>query len=288
MRFQSVTYNLMLQHCVKRENNGTMKKNLLLMLLFVSLSACENQINPAITADFLVKQIISESGDQRQVKDFTYSNNGKLRSVIHDLNTNEGANEYVETTNFLYDNEQLIFKTFSYQSTNVLHRQDSITYFGNGLIDKLYTAYSENGTMTVSWINEFEYNDDGTTKQRTSYNPTSPDTELSNRYYWSNGNIIKTEHYYQDALRYEASYQYDGASNYKLGNPFFSDFEFSTTTKNNITKAQYTDYSGLLDLACNPCIFSYEYNEFNLPKKVTYDWGSTDYITYDIIDDVTN
>lgn len=265
-----------------------MKKELLLTLLFVSLSACENQINPAIAADFQVKEIISESGDQRQAKDFTYSNNGKLLSVIHDFNTNEGANEYVETTNFLYDNEQLIFKIYSYQATNVLHRQDSLTYFRNGLIDKLYAAYPENGSMIVSWINEFEYNADGTIKQRTSYNPTSPDTGLSNRYYWSNGNIIKIEHYYQDALRYEVSYQYDGASNYKLGNPFFSNFEFSATTKNNITQVEYTDYSGLLDLACNPCSFSYEYNEFNLPKKVTYNWGSIDYITYHILDDITN
>lgn len=265
-----------------------MKKNLLLIILFVSLSACENQINPSIASNFQVKQIISESGDQRQLKDFTYSNSGQLLSVVHDFNTNEGANEYVETTNFLYDNERLLFKTFSYQSTDALHRQDSLTYLGNGLIDKLYSAYSENGTMIVSWVSEFEYNDDGTIKQRTSYNPRSTDTRLSNRYYWSNGNIIKIEHYYQDALRYEANYEYDGASNYKLGNPFFSDFEFSATTKNNITKAKYTDYSGLLDLACNPCNFSYEYNEFNLPRKVTYDWASIDYITYDIKDNITN
>ncbi len=272
---------------VKRENNGTMKKSLFLILLFVSLSACENQINPSLAADFQIKQIISESGDQRQLKDFAYSNSGNLLSVVHDFNTNQGANEYVETTNFLYDNEQLTFKTFSYQSNGELHRRDSLTYFGNGLIDKLYSAYSENGTMVVSWVSEFEYNDDGTIKQKTSYNPTSPDTELSNRYYWSNGDIIKIESYYQDALRYEASYQYDGASNYKLGNPFFSNFEFSAATKNNITQVKYTDYSGLLDLACNPCTLSYEYNELNLPKKVTYNWGSIDYITYDILDNVT-
>lgn len=288
MRFNSVTYNLKVQHGVKRENNGTMKKNLLLILFFVSLSACENQINPLITTDFQVKQIISEAGDQRQVKDFTYGSGGKLLSVIHDFNTNEGANEFIETTNFFYDNEQLLFKTFSYQSTGELHRQDSLTYLGNGLIDRLYSAYSDNGTMIVSWVSEFEYNDDGTLKQRTSYNPRSTDTRVSNRYYWSNGNIVKIEAYSYETLRYEASYKYDGASNYKLGNPFFSDFEFGTITKNNITQVKYTDYSGLLDLACNPCNFSYEYNEFNLPKKVTYDWSSVDYIIYDIQDDITN
>lgn len=265
-----------------------MKKSLLIILLFVSLSACENQINPLITADFQIKQIISESGDQRQIKDFTYSNGGKLLSVVHDFNTNEGANEFIETTNFLYDNEQLLFKNFSYQSTGELHRQDSLTYLGNGLVDRLYSAYSDNGTMIVSWVSEFEYNDDGTLKQRTSYNPRSTDTQVSNRYYWGNGNIIKIETYSYGTLRYEASYQYDNASNYKLGNPFFSDFEFSPVSKNNVTRVKYTDYSGLLDLACNPCNFSYEYNEFNLPKKVTYDWSSVDYITYDIQDDITN
>ncbi|MBO3698325.1 hypothetical protein [Roseivirga sp. E12] len=265
-----------------------MKKHLLLTLLLLSFWACENEIDPSRVADFTVSKIVIEQGDQRQVQDFNYNTNGKLVSVINDINANVGSNEYIEVTNFLYENNQLAFKTYSYQSTDTVHRQDSLTYYGNGKIHKVYSSYAYGGIMAPNWVSEYTYNDDGTLRSRTSYNPTSPDTEVSNRFYWENGNVVKTEHSYGDALMYEVFYQYDNYPNYKLGNPFFSDYEISLANRNNLAQARYKDYSGLLDLACNPCNYSYEYNDFNLPKKVTYDWGSSAYITYDVKDNITN
>ncbi|OEK01593.1 hypothetical protein BFP97_08710 [Roseivirga sp. 4D4] len=261
-----------------------MKKYLLLALSLTFIYSCENDgiIDPNFTGNFLISQIVSQQGDQRQQQGFSYNSNGRLLSVIDNRNTNNPSNEYVEVTNFIYANDQLILKTFRYQPTDEIHRQDSITYYGNGLIHEVHSSYNSEGTMKPSWVSEYVYNDNGTLRSRTSYNPISLDTEVSNRYYWENGNVVKIEHFYGDALQYESFYLYDNAQNYKLGNPFFSDYEISLATQNNITQARYKDYSGLLDLACNPCNTSYEYNDFNLPKKVTYHWGTELSISYDI------
>lgn len=261
-----------------------MKKYLLPLLSLLLICACENGefIDPNFTGNFLVTQIISEQGDQRQVQDFSYSSNRRLLSVIDNQNTNNPSNEYVEVTDFNYQNGQLTLKTFRYQSADEIHRLDSITYYANGLIYAVHSSYNYEGNMRPSWVSEYTYNDNGTVRSRTSYNPISLDTEVSDRYYWENGNVVKIEHFYGDALQYESFYLYDNAQNYKLGNPFFSDYEISLANQNNITQARYKDYSGLLDLACNPCNTSYEYNDFNLPEKVTHDWGSVLHITYDI------
>ncbi len=261
-----------------------MKKYLLPVFGLLLICSCENEeiIDHNFTGNFLVSQLVSEQGDQRQVQDFSYDSNGRLLTVIDNRNTNNPSNEYIEVTDFIYENDQLTLKTFSYQSTDEIHRQDSITYYGNGLIHEVHSSYNSGGVMRLSWVSEYTYNDDGTLRSRTSYNPVSLDTEVSNRYYWEYGNVVKIEHFYGDALQYESFYLYDNAQNYKLGNPFFSDYEVSLATQNNITQARYKDYSGLLDLACNPCNTSYEYNDFNLPERVTYDWGSALNITYDI------
>ncbi len=263
-----------------------MKKHFLLALLFLNLLACENEFNPAIVDNFSISQIITVQGDQNQVQDFEYDTNGKLVSVNHNINTN--SNEFIEVTDFIYENNQLALKTFRYQSTDTLHRQDSIAYLGNGQIDKIYSAYNYEGNMVVSWVRQYEYDNNGKLRVQTSYNPTSPENQISERYYWKDGNVDKIESYNGNTLRYESSYTYDNKPNYKLNNPFFSDFELSLANKNNLTKVAYTDYSGLLDLACNPCNYGYEYNDFNLPKKVTYDWGSTLYITYEIFERASN
>ncbi len=247
--------------------------------------ACENEFNPAIVNNFSVSQIITVQGDQNQIHDFEYDTNGKLVSVFNSINTN--TNELIEVTDFLYEANQLALITLRYQSTDTLSRQDSITYLGNGLVDKVYSAYNYEGNMVVSWIRQHQYDNNRKLKAQLFYSPSSPENQLSQRYYWQNGNVTKIEHYNGNTLSYESSYTYDNKPNYKLNNPFFSDYELSMASKNNITKVEYTDYSGLLDLACNPCNYAYEYNDFNLPKKVTNGWGSTAYITYDIFESPT-
>lgn len=245
----------------------------------------DNEFNPAIVNNFSVSQIITLQGDQNQVHDFEYDTNGKLVSVFNNINTN--TNEFIEVTDFLYETNQLTFITLGYQSTDTIIRQDSITYLGNGLLDKVYSAYNYEGNMVVSWIRKNEYDNDGKLRIQTSYGPASPENQVSQRYYWKDGNIVKIESYNGNTLRYESSYKYDNRPNYKLNNPFFNDYELSLANKNNLTRVEYTDYSGLLDLACNPCNYAYEYNDFNLPKKVTNGWGSTSYITYDIFESPT-
>lgn len=265
-----------------------MKKYLLLVVFLVAVASCDNEFDPSASFNFQVRQIVVNHNDYRQVKNFNYNSNGQLLSVINSQERTNSALDYSDVTSFIYSNDQLVFKTFRYESTDTLHRQDSIAYLGNGLVSEIHSAYVYDGVMRVQWINKFEYNDDGRLAKRISYSPTSTDTESSNVFYWKNGNVVKIEHFYRGSLHYESFYEYDNSINYTLNNPYFSDYEMSLSNRNNVTRSEYKDYTGLLDLACNPCNTSYEYNDFNLPKSVTYHWGRKFDITYDIPHDITN
>lgn len=247
--------------------------------------SCENDIIPINTEDFSVQQIITnQDDDYSQVDSFSYDANGKLVSVttVHRSDPDFIGNQ--ELIEFQYNGDVLINKTHRYLSTDTIHRQVSFTYLSNGALHQALHAYPYTGIMEVQWIDTYAYNTDGSLKKKTSVNPNSTDTESSNQYYWKNGNVNKIESYYNGQLRYESFYKYDRSINFKKGNPFFSNYEISLATNNNIIEIEYKDYSGLLDLACNPCSYSYEYNDYNLPTQTMgpLPFGQVQSISYEI------
>ncbi len=255
-----------------------MKKKLFILLLLLGFMACENEsISPLEIPDFKIQQIISRdnNGDIHLTSDFSYNTDGQLISVSN-TRTN-GTEEWTELTDFFYINQALAGKKFQHLSQGDYFTEDSITYLRNGLLDKIYKFTSYSGQRTYSRIVQFEYNNDGRVKSTTSYDPNSSDTQYSSHFIWANGNITKTTVYNNQDKFYEVFYEYDNGVNYELNNPYFLD-SAPALSKNNIIKATYQDFSGLLDLSCNPCYSSYEYNEENLPTKVTYHYAEHEII----------
>lgn len=268
-----------------------MKKYICLSLLIIFALSCENDTTPLDVENFFIQEIISshENDDYVQRDDFSYDVNGRLISVTRDLSYDIDLVGNREIVEFQYEGDRLISKTHRYNSTDTLHRQVSYTYLPNGRLYQASHAYPYTGVMEVQWVDTYEYNTDGTLRKQTSVNPNSTDTGSSNQFYWKNGNVSKIETYYNSQLHYESYFTYDNATNYRKGNPFFHDYEISLATRNNIKKVRYEDYSGFLDLACNPCSYSYEYNDLNLPTKVTgpLPFGKTQSIFYEIpIDEI--
>ncbi len=108
------------------------------------------------------------------------------------------------------------------------------------------------------------------------------DSEFSSvaRYYWRNDNIVQVNHLDgKRNLRYEFFYEYDYKPNYQRNNPHFIIYTY-TWSKHNVIKFSAKDYTGLLDLACNPCHTNYFYNSSGLPTRVIYDWSRALEITY--------
>jgi len=247
-----------------------MKRNILFTLALVATLSCENDITPALIGDFNIQQIVSNSNtDHSQTDDFSYNVDNKLISVKRNLAYDGDFAASAELIEFQYEGETLVSRTHQYLPSDTIHQKISYTYLPNGSLHKELYAYTYTGELQVEWINEYEYSPNGDLFKKSSYNPDSPDTRNWAQYYWKNGNVNKIENYYGGSLRYESFFTYDNATNYKLGNPFFNDYEASLVNKNNLTQVKYVDYSGVLDLACNPCNYAYQYNNQSLPVKVT-------------------
>lgn len=265
-----------------------MKRILFTSLLIISILACENEGTlPLDIEDFSIQRITKDQVDATTVIDFSYDTNGNLISVSERNAMNDGSETWNESIQFSYSNNRVIDKSYRYLSEDRDYRRDSITYTSNGYLDKVYTSSPYTGTWEVQSVSQYAYNSDGTLKSLSWVNPSSLDTEFSYHYSWSKGNVSKTTTYNGDQIFYEVFFEYDNSINYKLGNPFFEGFE-QVQTRNNITKATYQDHSGLLDLACNPCQYAYEYNEFNLPVKVIPPYARSSRIEYEVQGDQTN
>lgn len=266
-----------------------MKKIIYLPLLIICIISCENDIIPINVQDFTIQQIVTNNGGgYSQTENFSYDVNGKLISISRDIQYAPDLIGYQELIEFQYDDDILVSKTHGYQSTDTLHRQVSFTYLPNGAVHQASHAYAYTGVMEVQWMDTYEYNADGSLRKKTSINPNSTDTEISSQYYWKNGNVSKIQNYNNGVLRYESLHSYDDKINFRKGNPFFSDYDIGLANNNNMIKTEYIDYSGLLDLACNPCSTSYEYNNYNLPTKIYEAWGQVRSIFYEIEEDEIN
>ncbi|MFY0592562.1 hypothetical protein [Roseivirga sp.] len=262
-----------------------MKKSIYLLLVIIIVLSCENDITPISLEHFNVKEIVNSSNETyTETEEFTYDTENRIKSVLRTISSDPDLVWDGELIEFQYAGDLLMSRTHMYLPSDTIYQQIDYTYYSDGKLHEQRFSYPYTGELSVQWIKEYQYNSNGLVESTRSYNPNTTDPQSSNRYFWQNGNISKIETYYHETLRYEADFTYDNARNYKLGNPYFNDYEASITNNNNITQVRYTDYSGLLDLACNPCNYSYEYNENALPVKVN---GPTSYsftlsISYDI------
>ena len=85
---------------------------------------------------------------------------------------------------------------------------------------------------------------------------------------WNDGNIVLVEVVDEaDNLLHEFSYTYDDKINYKNSLPLYIRDPLNWT-KSNITQMSARDFTGLLDLVCNPCSFSYKYNLDERPVEI--------------------
>ena len=50
---------------------------------------------------------------------------------------------------------------------------------------------------------------------------------------------------------------------------------------NNVKEIEYKDYTGLLDVVCNPCKSDFKYNSDKFPKSISYDWGREATLSYE-------
>ncbi|OEK05172.1 hypothetical protein [Roseivirga misakiensis] len=262
----------------------------LLPILFVALS-CENGITPIEIDHFNVQQIVDNTNsDYIQTEDFTYDDQNRLISVRRKVTSDIDFTSDGELVEFKYEGDRLIEKTHKYLPSDTAFQKTNYTYLNDGRLHQELLSYAYSGEMNVEWINEYTYNAEGQVVGKISYNPNSIDTQTSNKYFWQGDNVQKIEHYYGKTLIHESTYTYDNAFNYKRGNPYFYNYEFDIANKNNVTQVRYKDYSGLLDLACNPCSYSYEYNDRLLPIKVmsTSGFFQSLSISYAIIDSGIN
>jgi hypothetical protein len=94
------------------------------------------------------------------------------------------------------------------------------------------------------------------------------------------GNLVRVLSFDDDgSLSARYFHKYDDQFNYQKLDPR-SIIYGSYFNKNNEVEWRFTDYTGLIDAACNPCLTSYTYNADGLPTLIEYSWGGIREIIY--------
>ena len=241
------------------------------------LIACEDEATPInfLEGFHQISSIEHFSSDKSEgVEIFNYKD-----SLLNQVDDQRSYAKYKE---FIYDNEDRLQEILTYQTDdNTLLSRDSIAYHKNQRIEKIYKFNINVSTeVELSSIEELFYDRNGYLSEKVTGYDFDIEYKSVERYRWKNNNIVQVDHLDGKLnLRYEYFYEYDHKFNYQLNNPHFIIYTY-TWSKNNVIKFSAKDYTGLLDLACNPCHTNYFYNSSGLPTDVIYDWGRALKITY--------
>lgn len=153
-------------------------------------------------------------------------------------------------------------------------RLDTLIYNNEGRIIERQVLEPEDN-FSVHLIYKYAYDDAGFPVTSQTYYPATNEYWSSYKYLWENGNIVKKEDYEGDFeyLEHEWFYEYGPGLNHEKIAAMFP--EYPEYQNNNVVKFMSAkDYTGLLDLLCNPCVHQYDLNDYNLPTRIHYGWDN--------------
>lgn len=239
-----------------------------IILLFVALSIFSCKENDSFLplpnlGDLLTS--IEYTGDDRSwVEDYFYDIEERLIRV-------DDLRSLGRRYDLIYERERLAEVITHRISDDLLIFRDELEYDEQGRLIKTLN-YSINGgeTVPLARTNEYTYNEAGAIIQKTTYSANSNIPGQIEKYFWENGNVIRTEHHEDndDNLSYTFAYEYDQSFNYNRYQTHKT-YDFSVWNQNNITRTTLTkDCTGLIDLYCNPCTSYFTYDAANYPIEV--------------------
>lgn len=210
------------------------------------------------------------------IKNYSYSSNDELIRI-------EDFRSLGRRYEIDYQNSQVKeFSTYSMHDNKLIFR-DSILYNANRTIHAIYNFSINSGeNVPLAWIYEFEYdNNESKASKKYTYFVTIGKYTSIEKYYWKGDNIERVEYYNGDEeLYYEYFYKYDNKNNYQKDLPT-SISDPVNWSNNNVTKMNWNDYLGNLDLICRPCIAEYKYNLDNYPVSIKFNWGREMKLSYE-------
>lgn len=183
---------------------------------------------------------------------------------------------------FEYNQNSRVFRSNRFDATtNSILSRDSLTYIGNTHYqDRFFTFYRSSVSSPI--IYKYYSDSIGRVVRRETIIPPLNQVNLSEEYFWADGNIVRKKSYRYNPiefLAYEFFYEYDTKVNYKKSLPMYLNDPLNQTN-NNIIKEYVNDYFGDWEDLCNPCTTEYKYNASSLPYLIIASWGSRIEITY--------
>lgn len=151
---------------------------------------------------------------------------------------------------------------------------DTLLYNTAGQISEVRTLQPDNG-FTAYVIDDYTYDAAGRPISSRAFYPSEGKYLFSKRYTWENGNIVKIEDYSGGfaQLLHEWFYEYNTGINPEQLATLFPETP-ENQNRNLVRTTRATDYTGLLDLECNPCEHKYVLNPQGLPVLIRYGWDN--------------
>lgn len=243
---------------------------LFLVIFFISCSKEDDLDQSAGT------QLISiEYGNNNDgwIVNYYYSSDNKI-SKIEDLSS-LGRRYKIA----YQDDKMSEIRTYAMHNESLIFR-DSIIYNSNGTIQAI-NKYSINSgeDLPLSWIYEYEYEENKVVKMSRYFVQLQKYTAIE-KFYWSGNNIGRLQYFNgEEKLQYEYFFEYDDKENYQRGLPTVISEPISWS-ENNVTKMNWNDYLGNLDLNCRPCVTEYKYNVDGYPISMKSNGGSVVKLNY--------
>ncbi len=175
------------------------------------------------------------------------------------------SSDYVEgsTIEVVFKNGQLNhYLSSNDNAPGVYSRIDSVIYNVDNRIQQIITSRGQGDVLQTY---EYTYDSSGKLNSRALYFNNFLGAFYYERYEWDGLNIKNIKHYRDQELQYEVDYEYDEKINFRRGLPNCLLQTAEAWSENNVIKFEYTEHALTLDLACNPCVFDLDYNEFDQP-----------------------
>jgi hypothetical protein len=246
------------------------------MLLLSFVTSCSKEADITICDEgangLLLDRIESKFKSDTSTVLYFYTQSNILDSVVHKLRNGESQYKY------LYDsNNRLIAKRASLLTILPIKKSqisgiDSFTYNSkNQIIEYRGFAKSDSGYILQN-TSSYIYNNENDLEKIISFR--DKDTTSIGRYFWENGNLIKTQSFTKEMkLLHEFFYIFDS-----FKNPFskLSKNNYLISNKNNVIKVKVNDFTGILDYSYYPprkmC-----YNSDGFLTKLTNEEGEVTY-----------
>lgn len=181
-----------------------------------------------------------------------------------------------------YENSQVKeIVAYSINQNKIIFR-DSIAYNANRTINKIYKFSINAGeNVELSSIYEFEYDHENKVSRKSTYFVKIGKYTSIDKYFWNGANIARVECYNgEEEMHYEYFYDYDNKNNYQKEIPT-SIADPINWSNNNVTRMNWNDYLGNLDIICRPCVAKYRYNSDHYPIFIKFNWGRVMTLRYE-------